>query len=111
MTPDELVSLTVKTVSLQDNSDFKEVMHRGEYRKTKVQYGDTHKAESDLLDGKQLVDSIQFLDMHTPFVTRGDDITFEDVVYSVNHSIPVLPGVYKVFATRSTRFASSRPVR
>ena len=107
MTPQDLLKGTIQALASQDSSDFVEVTHRANTRKARVEYGDFRNAQKDNLDGKSLDDEISFLDMETPFISRGDDITYDGNIYNVEYFSPVVQGIYKVYAIKTTRFASS----
>ncbi len=110
-TPQDLLKNTIQALAGNENSDFVKVTHRKVVRKAKIEYGDFRNAKKDLLDGKSLDDEISFLDMETPFVSRGDDITYNGSIYNVEHFNIVVPGVYKIYAVKTTRFASSGQIR
>ena len=88
-----------------------EVFHRGVNRKSKIEYGDFKQIQKDSLDGKEINDNISFIDMLTPFVLRGDDITFDGIQYNVEHFMKVGDGIYKVYAKKTARIGSSKTVK
>ena len=110
-TPQDLLKKTIQVQASSVNSDFVEVTHRKVTRKAKIEYGDFRNAKKDILDGKSLDDDISFLDMETPFVSRGDDVTYDGSIYNVEYFIPVVAGVYKIYAKKTTRFASSGQIK
>ena len=105
--PQDILKKTILAVAGNENSDFVDVLHREVIRKAKIEYGDFRNAKNDLLEGKSLDDEISFLDMETPFVSRGDDITYNERIYNVEHFSPVVDGIWKIYAIKTTRFASS----
>ena len=110
-TPQNLMKNTIQSLAGNDNSDFVDVIHRETTRRAKIEYGDFRNVARDLLEGKSLDDEISFMDMETPFITRGDDITYNGNIYNVEHFSIVVEGIYKVYAIKSTRFASSGKVK
>jgi hypothetical protein len=111
MSPKDLMKKTILAEATRSSTDFEEVMHRKVLRKAKIEYGDFRQVKKDTLDGKQIEDEISFLDMITPFVARGDDITYDGVTYNVEYFVPVVAGVFKVFAIKSIRLNSSKSVK
>jgi hypothetical protein len=107
MKPQDLLKTTIQALASNENSGFEEVTHRGNTRKAKIEFGDFRNAQKDNFDGKSLDDEISFLDMETPFISRGDDITYDGNIYNVEYFSPVVQGIYKVYAIKTTRFASS----
>lgn len=102
MTPKELMNNTIKGLSELDNSDFITITHYGEPKKAKVEFGDFQKISKE--ETKRILeDEISFVNMITAFVKRGDNITYENKDYFVQHWTKVGDGIFNVFCTIKKR--------
>lgn len=100
MTPQELLESTILSESAKDDTDFKKITHRGEERLAKVEYGDFRKASLSTSEIGQISDEISFLNVSLDTLKRGDNITFEDDMFHVEHYTNVTKNIYNIFATK-----------
>lgn len=96
MTPQDLMNSTIKGLAELDNSDFITVTHYNLPKKAKVEYGDFQKISKEETK-RVLEDEISFINMITSFVKRGDNITYENKDYFVEHWTKVGDGIFNVF--------------
>lgn len=106
MTPQARLLKTIQAEAGRSNSDFEVITHRGVDKKAKIHYGDFTKSSKSELDDWELQDEISFLNSEIQFVSKGDEITYNSVVYTVAHFTLVMQGVYNIFATKKLRTGS-----
>jgi len=109
MNPQNLLKKTMQAEASKESSDFEDISHRGVDLKAKIEYGDFRKISKSDLGDRDIQDEISFLDVSVSFVAKGDQITFSGVEYFVEHFTLVIPGVYKIFATKKARTGSMMP--
>lgn len=100
MNPLDMMKKTILAESTKLNSDFVDVLHRGELKKAKVEYGDFRKIDKSEDNVKFIQDEISFLNMSSDYLSRGDSIEFDNIVYYIDNFSIVVTGVYNIYAVK-----------
>jgi len=111
MNPQDLLKKTIAAEASKSSSDFEDILHRTDTRRAKIEYGDFRQITKSDLGDRDIQDEISFLDVAAPFVSKGDSITYpatgaDTVDYFVEYFTLVIPGIYKIFATKKVRTGS-----
>lgn len=108
MRPQDKLKLTIQAEARRSSSDFEDIIHRGLTKRAKVEYGDFRKTTISALEERELSDDISFLNAEIAFVSKGDEIIFNSLVYEVAYYSLVMNGIYNIFATKKLRTGSRK---
>lgn len=106
MNPQDLLKKTILNESSKTGSDFKDIIHRGNTLKAKIEYGDFRKSEQskDTIKSGYIQDEISFLNVSTAIgVQRGDKVTLDNIDYYIEHYSLVMSDMYNIFAVKKVQ--------